>query len=94
MVVVGGGPTTAHEVEIADELGVPVVPIGSAGGTGNVIWRKLSTYLGDFTIGGARVNAEDFARLGDPDAAVAVESAVRLLTQAMYLRSQPAPGHP
>lgn len=93
LVVVGGGPTTAHEVEIADELGVPVVPIGSAGGTGHVVWQKLSACLGDSTMGGARVNAEDFARLGDPDAAVAVESAVRLLNQAMYLESQPAPGH-
>ncbi len=92
LVVVGGGETTAREVAIAAELGVPVVPIGAAGGTGHVVWQKLSACLGDFTIGGARVNAEDFARLGDADAAVAVESAVRLLTQAMYLGSQTVPG--
>jgi len=93
LVVVGGGETTASEVAIADELGVPVVPIGTAGGTGRVVWQRLSTGLGSLTIGGAPVNAEDFALLGNADAAVAVESAVRLLTQAMYLGIQTVPGH-
>jgi hypothetical protein len=32
------------------------------------------------------VNADDFALLGDAHVDVAVESAVRLLVQAMYLR--------
>lgn len=87
LVVVGGGETTASEVVIADELGVPVVPIGSAGGTGHAVWQTLSTRLHELTIGGAPVNAGDFVLLGGADAAAAVESAVRLLTQAMYLRS-------
>lgn len=87
LVVIGGGETTASEVAIADELGVPVIPIGCAGGTGQVIWKTLSSRLPELTIGGASVNAGDFALLGGADTTAAVEAAVRLLTQAMYLGS-------
>ena len=86
LVVVGGGETTASEVAIADEFGVPVVPIGCAGGTGHAVWQTLSSRVHELTIGGAPVNAVDFALLGGADDAAAVDSAVRLLTQAMYLR--------
>jgi hypothetical protein len=86
LVVVGGGETTASEVAIADELGVPVVPIGCSGGASHAVWQTLSTRLHGLTIGGAPVNADDFALLGDAHVDVAVESAVRLLIQAMYLR--------
>jgi hypothetical protein len=86
-VIIGGGDTTAEEVEVARNLEVPIMPLGVSGGTARRIWAEMSGGVGSLAYGGRPVDQNDFALLENPDPLLAAAAAVRLVKQAMYLDS-------
>ncbi len=92
MVIIGGASTTASEARIAEALEVPIIPIGTAGGTGHEIWRRMSADLAAREMGGGPVNPDDFAQLNSDEPEIAVSAAERLITQAMFLQGKTVSG--
>lgn len=79
VLVLGGGSRTAEEVALADELDVPVIPLGSSGGAAADAYRRgpgswVGSHLGDW------------AQLDDPDPLSAAGAVARLVAVAMHLQ--------
>lgn len=85
VVVAGGGGRTREEADLAERLGVPVVPLASTGGAAADLWRKMSRRLPKLTMGGAPIDPHRFAALADRDARRFLPSAISMVRQAMYL---------
>ncbi|MBY0277251.1 SIR2 family protein [Candidatus Binatia bacterium] len=84
LVVIGGREGTAQEVDLARAGGVPIVPIAATGGVAKNAWKRMIRQRPMF--GGRRVSQEQLRGLANPDVDRAVDAAVELLKQAMYLR--------
>lgn len=82
MLVLGGGSRTTEEVGWARERGLGVVPLAASGGAARQAWESVDA--DQVLLGGRRVDAGEWARLGHDDRGIAAAAAVRLLAQAMY----------
>lgn len=85
VVVLAGGSGTREEIEQTREAGMGIVPIARTGGTARELWAEMSNALADHELGGQPIDAGTFERLNDVDHSVAVDAAVELVRQAMYL---------
>lgn len=75
--LIGGGPNSAVEAEIADDLGIPVVPMASTGGAA-ARWHALGPRPwvdGNLT--------QNWELLANPSPAIAAAAAHRLITSAL-----------
>ncbi len=94
VIVLGGGEGTREEVMRATERGMSVVPLACTGGTAMAIWQEMSADLSSLELGGRPIDPELFTRLSSADISDAVNAAVRLAKQAMYLPTGATPlGH-
>lgn len=85
MVVLGGANRTRAEARVADESGIPIVPMAASGGVAYEIWSTQREKLDDLTLGGGPVRPERFIALAERDGRRHLPAAVHLVRQAMYL---------
>lgn len=79
VLVLGGGPRTAEEVAIADELDLPVIPLAASGGAAAEAYQSgAGRWVGP--------HGGDWALLEDPDPLSAAGAVARLVAVAMNLR--------
>jgi hypothetical protein len=62
-----------------------VVPLACTGGTAKDIWEVMAANLSDHSLGGRLIVPATFADLGSADVETAVDAAIVLVRQAMYL---------
>jgi hypothetical protein len=82
-ILFGGGTGTAEEARMADEAGVPVVPLAFTGGTARQYWlagRATNRYT-------EKVDTRAYHRLDNPAPEIALPAAVHLITR--HLNIQP-----
>jgi predicted Rossmann-fold nucleotide-binding protein len=85
VVVLAGGSGTRTEVEQTRDADMGIVPIARTGGAARDLWDEMSSALADHQLGGQPIDAGTFERLNDVDHSVAIDAAVELIRQAMYL---------
>lgn len=90
-IILGGGPTTTHEVELARQYGVPVIPIARSRGAARTIWNGMSLEESGISLKGTADEHRNWALLDHESLDIATSAAVRLVTQAMFL--EPAEDH-
>lgn len=89
VVVLAGRAGTLSEVEATRAAGMGVVPIARSGGTAAAVWAEMLDDLSGFELGGQAIDRAVFEQLGANDIEVAVDAAVQLIRQAMYLPEDP-----
>lgn len=82
MLVLGGGPRTAEEIEWAKARGIGVVPLASSGGTAQAYFESVRHSPPG--LGASAVDPGRWEKLNDPNPGVACSAAMDLLRQAMY----------
>ncbi len=92
--VLGGGDGTRNEVERARQLGMGVVPLAITGGTAFDIWTEMNRGLTAHSLGGAPIDADQFADLNASDPDDAIAAAGELIRAAMFLTPSPQPRQP
>jgi hypothetical protein len=85
VLVLGGGHGTAAEVQRAEAAGMGVVPVGCTGGTAFEVWQSIRDSGKMAILGGRPVDPAVFESLNSSDGSEAVEAAVSLVRQAMFL---------
>jgi hypothetical protein len=85
VLVAGGGQRSRIEADLAQSLGVSVIPLAVTGGAAADIWSVMHRRLDEFEMGGAPIDPARFSALADPDARTHLPSTVSLIRQAMYL---------
>lgn len=90
-IVLGGGHGTAQEVALARERGMGVVPLALSGGTALDLWTDMGNQLVNHTLGGRPIDATTFEQLNDTNQDVALDAAVSLITQALFLPDASTP---
>ena len=98
----GGGPgprdpgrrlrRTQAEIDEALTIGLGIVPVASTGGTAQDHWNRMREHLDQEVLGGQRIDLGVFDTLASPESDKAVDAAVRLAIQALYLGLTPLPG--
>lgn len=84
-IILGGGPTTEHEVELAQQFGVPVIPLARSRGAARTIWSAMSLEQSGISLRGTADERQNWALLDHESLDIATSAAVRLVTQAMFL---------
>jgi hypothetical protein len=92
VVILRGGEGTLKEVDRATERRMGVVPLACTGGTALVVWETMNASLEACELGGRPVDPATFAALNSSDFAEAIDAAVNLILQAMYLPKMIQPG--
>lgn len=87
LVVLGGGRGTANEIGRARNLGMGIVPVAVTAGTARQVWEEMTANLAAHRLGDQPIDTDLFAALADPQRAV--DAAVTLCRQALYLPTQP-----
>jgi hypothetical protein len=85
-VFIGGGPRTENEAELAKAKGVPVIPLACSDGAARTIWTNTSVEDSGITSTGSGTEERDWKLLNNDEPSIAVEAAVRLIRQAMYVQ--------
>jgi hypothetical protein len=85
LIVLGGGVGTQQEIDQALEIGLGIVPVAITGGTAARYWEQMRERLDSELLGGLPIDSSVFEALAGPKADRAVDAAVRLATQALYL---------
>jgi len=85
ILVLAGGAGTRTEVEDSASAGMGVVPLACTGGTAREIWEEMAGDLGAHSLGGRPISPEVFALLDSHDPPTAIDAAIVLVRQAMYL---------
>lgn len=88
VIVLGGGVGTLEEVARARERGMGVVPLACTGGTALAVWQEMVSDLSGRDLGGRPIDSEMFANLNAGDPTSAIDAAVSLVRQAMYLPTE------
>jgi hypothetical protein len=83
MLVLGGGARTREEVRWAQQRGLGIVPLAATGRAAHRTWAALRADAVE--LGGAPVPAATWAQLDSRTRNVAVQAAVTLIRQSMYL---------
>ncbi|GAA3271565.1 SIR2 family protein [Dactylosporangium vinaceum] len=84
MLVLGGGTTTKTEVETAQKLQLPIIPLPGSEGTARRIYETST--IEDLLGGGVSdADRRDWKFLANPEFGVSAHAAVRLVRRAMYL---------
>lgn len=84
VLVVSGGAGTADEVRRARKIGLPVIPLGSTGGTAELVWREMADNLGSYEFGGEAIAESAFRLLKHQDSIVCAKQAVEFIRKAMF----------
>jgi hypothetical protein len=85
VIVLGGGEGTFDEVSRANERKMGVVPLACTGGTALAVWETMRGALREIQLGGKQVDLHTFDSLNSTDPIIAVDAAMILVRQAMYL---------
>jgi hypothetical protein len=91
VIILGGGVGTQEEVERARARNMGVVPLALTGGTAFAVWEAMMASLDEFELGGRPIDPLAFEGLNSADYTVAIDSAVSLVLQAMYLPLETPP---
>lgn len=85
VLVVAGADGTADEVRRARDLRLPVIPLGSTGGTAKRVWDEMRADLGSHSYGGTAILTQEFDLLCSTDRNLAAQQAVTFLKRASFL---------
>ena len=85
LVILGGASGTQAEIDEALTIGLGIVPVASTGGTAQDHWNRMREHLDQEVLGGQRIDPGVFDNLASPESDKAVDAAVRLAIQALYL---------
>lgn len=83
VVVIGGGDRTAEELQVAADLGVPIVPLACSGGTAKAMWE--SSDVAQAVVDATLHDERDWTLLNDTNEKLALAACHRLIRRAMYL---------
>ncbi len=86
VILFGGGNGTMEETNLAEEHGVPVIPLAFTGGAAQQYWVSHRHATGDIRIGGHPVDPGTYALLNHEVHSLALRAAIDLVTQVLYNR--------
>lgn len=85
LMILGGASGTRAEIDEALAIGLGIVPVASTGGTAREHWMRMREHLDQEVLGGQPIDPVVFDALASPDSDRAVDAAVQLAVQALYL---------
>jgi hypothetical protein len=80
------GNGTAQEAAIADELGIPIIPLATTGGTAHTYWRDHRPHAHRNFPEPLR---KEYDNLNNPDYRIAIEAAIHLIQYKLGLTPRP-----
>ncbi len=82
-ILFGGNSGTAEEAALADEYGVPVIPLAFTGGAARQYWLAHRRSAGTMRLGGREVGVQPYEALDHGVHSLALQAAIQLIRQCL-----------